>query len=208
MSYYDEYVQVMNLATKNDGVIGWRFQQNLPGVEKMIGKGACWALSLFWLKAVRAGREPKYFLGVYNSNKNGKTVVHDVNVDALMAMGQHNRMLNNNPNEFDNYLTYEGMVVLMRSGIIDLNPVELFAHADSLVPRGIDCNKLVYVRGQKGGHALVFTLRNERVRFFDPNFGEYIFHSRKDFMNFFTYFLPVLYGDFGFDTFEYRDIAG
>ncbi len=205
--FYNLHIKVLNAATKYNGTLGWRLHQNMPECRPIVGRGVCWALSLEYLKLIRRGFDPGKYYGVYTSIKNGKSKYHGVNIDALITLVTRNRCLNDGPNYFDLELQSQvDFIVLSRQMDVDLNPVEILSHADRMANGEINRNMLVYIDGDNGGHAMAYRSFAGRVRFFDPNFGEYIFNSPANFMNFFTYFLPTMYGD-KYDTFSYIDLS-
>ncbi|QIL89278.1 YopT-type cysteine protease domain-containing protein [Microbulbifer harenosus] len=205
--HYAAHIKVLNAATKNNGRLGWRFHQNMPECRPIVGRGVCWAISLEYLKLIRRGFDPGQYYGAYMSIRNGRSVYRGVNIDALMTLVAANRALNEDENYFDFQLQSQNdFIVLSRQGDVDLNPVEVLAHADRMANGTINRNMMVYIDGENGGHAMAYRLFNNRVRFFDPNFGEYLFNSPASFMDFFTYFLPAMYED-DYDTFSYADLS-
>lgn len=206
-NWYHKHNKVINAATKFGGKPGWRFHQNLPNLKQIVGSGVCWAISMEYLRLIRKGLHPQTYYGVYRSEKNGKITMHGANIDAVLSLARENRELNAGPNYFDMKLQNEpDFIVLSRSEVHDLNPVEIMSHAPSMANRDIDGNVLVFIYGKRGGHAMTYRRILGKVHFFDPNYGEYIFRTTKDFMNFFSYFLPIIYGD-EYRTFEYRQLS-
>lgn len=205
--FYETHIKVLNAATKYNGTPGWRFHQNMPECRPIVGTGVCWAISLEYLKLIRRGFDPGQYYGVYMSERNGRLVYRGVNVDALMTLVAGNRALNEGPNYFALQLQSQtDLIVLSRQEAVELNPVEILSHGDRMANGDINRNMLVYIDGPNGGHVMAYRVFSSRIRFFDPNFGEYLFNSPANFMNFFTDFLPTMYGD-GYDTFSYADLS-
>lgn len=206
-SHYAAHIKVLNAATKNNGQLGWRFHQNMPECRPIVGRGVCWAISLEYLKLIRRGFDPGHYYGVHTSRRNGRYVFRGVNTDALRTLVNRNRSLNTEMNYFDQELQSQvDFIVLTRQYDVDLNPVEILSHGNRMASGDINRNVLVYIFGPNGGHAMAYRVFSGRVRFFDPNFGEYLFNSPANFMNFFTYFLPTMY-EGSYDTFSYVDLS-
>lgn len=188
-------LEVLEKAEAYKGIHSWDVSQSHTILGRQAGRGVCFAASCYYISKHKAGGSLREFIGMYlENNKRTFVPLNQKAVGLIKTEQKHFRHFETPA--FEAWLNHKSGVKKRGYGG---GPVTRMKLVNSILAVNAGYMLFGFMPPDGSGHAVAMYFGTERrgkvpVRFFDVNFGEFLFRDRYEFFCFFEWLLFVGYG--------------
>lgn len=187
-------LEVLTKAKVYKGVHSWDVSQSHTILGRQAGRGVCFAASCYYISKHKAGESLREFIGMYmENNKRTFVPLNQKAVNLIKTEQKHFRHFDTPA--FESWLNHKSGVKKRGYGY---GPVSRMNLLNSILAIRSGYMLFGFVPPNGHGHAVAMFFGTERrgkipVRFFDVNFGEFLFRDRYEFFCFFDWLIFTAY---------------
>lgn len=187
------FQQVFDKAEACKGIHSWDVSQSHTMLHQQLARGICFAASCYYISKHKSGESFREFLGMYQQSKRVFIPINHRAVTLLKA--EQRQFASFNAPVFNVWLNHKSGLKKRRE---TTGSVETMSMLRSMLPVNSGYMLFGFTPPAGSGHAVAAYFGNDRngrtpVRFFDINFGEFLFRDRYEFFVFFEWLMRQAY---------------